>query len=555
MEDPRNVIFKDSDSTEYIYKVSKELVELIPDYNKFPLMSETDKILNCKNDYCTLIQNDYLLSKCFRNSYTIPLDMNRSNNVFGMKLDSINSKFLKNDIKEKEESYKKDLDFTNFINKTKSLNTNKWTILFQLKLSNIDSVSKDLTYFDKDVGYNENRFVLVYLIGYESNPLIVYQYNKDKKKCISLKEINFIKKDKLDTIECIDNEGNKLYINGKDEGTISIERTSKLESIIPINSKSSFNNPDNNFNNYKCDIITLNFKCDSCSNEEIKPFINVFIGSDDMINEDYETDKTFKDFYKEKINHYKDLIKNRNYLTGKYETIKDIYNYIIDNISKKDFKMPISDLFLYIAINYRYEYEVEGKECIKNHYFSKMVDYKINSSNKDNIKVTEDKEINFNKGEVIIVNDNFKEQYKFIASVPLFKMFYDESLGEDGYIIDFNDITINKLNVIRIDGDLEPIYKSDLNNITDYLINNGINIEHLTTKDDKGKEYFIQMDYQGNDNVLLKDVKISTILIKCIPASRDISKRFKFDECLNNYEIDKDINVNINIDVDFNNIK
>ena len=130
-------LIKDSDSTEYIYTVSKELVELIPDYNKFPLMSETDKILNCKNDYCTLIQNDYLLSKCFRNSYTIPLDMNRSNNVFGMKLDSINSKFLKNNIKEKEESYKKDLDFTNFINKTKSLNTNKWTILFQLKLSKI----------------------------------------------------------------------------------------------------------------------------------------------------------------------------------------------------------------------------------------------------------------------------------------------------------------------------------------------------------------------------------------------------------------------------------
>lgn len=472
---------------------------------------------------CELSSYDYLLSDCYKEDafFTIGKKPIVSNETT-IPMKAITEKHFKQgvdfdiDVLSRLDNR---FDFKKLFDSIKD-DSIQYEVFFQLNLYNIDA-TKDNVYFDKSVKYNDVRHVNCYLIN-DDHPMILFDHSMFSLKTpIFLESINYIKINGKDAIECKSINQEKVIIYGSEEtGSIAIQRSSDIEHCIPVNALATFNENLKDYNIYTCELVSFYARFNHLeetpvmtNDTVIDSFLSIYIGNDEARKYD---DMVYTDFYafcNGKIDEYKSRLSMDKKITFDYfPNVKKIY----DDIKNGD--SHVESYYLFIGIDYNYNYvngAVKGGsvETIK-HYFEKMLEYHPTTPPVNNNGI-----ITYDHGTVEVVSTN--SAYTSIES-PFITLEYDdcntEGIKDDKYIINMNEISVDTLEAIVINGPLSATtINGEENNITDYMENNGINMNHVRVFNGKSFVLF-PIDFTDDTNAKLESVTIDKIIFKCIPA-------------------------------------
>lgn len=526
------------------------LVRALDAFNYSFVMDSGDKVDTCNikaiadnearipfNLLCSMRNYRYFLSDCYKDKFSIPVGEDGNLAKFDMFTPhSINADYT--DKKTKDIDTK--LTFNTLFSQIKRLGYERWMVAFQLNLTNIDATDKDTVYFDSDVKYGETRHVYVYIVRTE-HPFVIFKHSDiDGTEITDVASISLIKLNDYDAIECKTADGERFVISGSDKnGKVYFMRGGALERAVPINALADFDKRNESYNVYRCNIAALYVDYSSKKKERTAEpngrrdgtsAIGIYVPNVDIRLNDQYTSMDFVDFCKMQLAEYREHIA-ANYdekVLDQYATISDIHQ-AFESVSEN--KSPLASLYLYIAIEYDYKYTLSGKTYKVSHYFSKLIQYKIDHDT-EFATVTDDG-TDYCIKKVTVMNmvtysTGSKTSYDYVinkASAPYpITINQTPAANPDDdatYTIDFNGkCMINSLDDIKITQDLDVAPKEgDHDDVSDYVENNGIDMYQVSTYD--GSSTFVfPIDFVERDMLagMTTSVKVSNIFIRCIPT-------------------------------------
>lgn len=537
------------------------LVRALDAFNYSFVMDSGDKVDTCNinaiadnearipfNLLCSMRNYRYFLSDCYKDKFSIPVGEDGNLAKFDMFTPhSINADYT--DKKTKDIDTK--LTFNTLFSQIRRLGYERWMVAFQLNLTNIDATDKDTVYFDSDVKYGETRHVYVYIVRTE-HPFVIFKHSDiDGTEITDVASISLIKLNDYDAIECKTADGERFVISGSDKnGKVYFMRGGALERAVPINALADFDKRNESYNVYRCNIAALYVDYSSKKKEKTaeprgaadEPFINIFVPNIDIRLNDHQTVNDFYNFCTEQLTEYRARIAADNTTEeiadpaaeGGYQSIGAIYTAfkgVVDGVSAEtDYISPIASLYLFIGIEYTYTYATSSTSRNVRHFFSKMIQYKIDRS----VPFTENTTsgTDYKISDVTVKNlvtytsadgsTYTKSSYDYERKNTTAILINQEgATGSETYTIDFGSLAIDTLENMIKQGDLDavPTDGSGKNDIADYLENNGINMYQVNTNDGTTSIVF-PIDFTDRDltSATTTTVKVNKFLIKCIPT-------------------------------------
>lgn len=480
---------------------------------------------------CEMDTYRYFLSDCYKDRFTIPVGEDGKL----AKFDNFSPYSVNKDYCSKKDGIDSNLTFNTMFSTVKLSGYESWAIAFQINMTNIDAVDKETVYFDKAVPYGQTRYVYLYIIRAKTSMVIFKHADFDGTEIFEVASVSLIKLNNLDAIECKTANGERFVISGADKnGKVYVMRGGHLERCLPINALADFDKKNENYNVYKCNIAALYVDYDS-KKKEVQPrgdavdaFINIYVPNIDIrLNDQYTVDD-FYTFCTKQIDQYKTTISGHSdeeladpTATGGYTSIQAIYDafttaYAGDKIS------PLNSLYIYIGIEYNYNYTLSGSSYSIPHYFSKLIRYKIDS-NEEFTQGTNSGTNFYNIKKATICNFIENTSYEYELDYSAFDNSYTVcTINQNGsaYTIDFKILAVNTLENMIIQGDLKTtVGAGDYDDVLDYIDNNGIDMYQVNTWNGSASVVF-PVDFINREMAsgTTTEVKVSKIVIRCIPT-------------------------------------
>ena len=401
-------------------------------------------------------------------------------------------------------------------------------LTFQLDLTNIDAVDSDHVYFDKDVGYGEERHVYMYIVKGKT-PFIIFKHaDIDGTDVCELDSISLIKLNEYDAIECKTKSGERLVVSASEhDGKLYVHRGGHMEDHLPINSLADFDAKNENYNVYRCTIAS--FYADMTSKKQEAPArktvgegstISIYIPNRDIRMNDHRTVVDLHSFCEEKMKEYNALItKNKptDYeIYDSAKTVKDLYDKFVANGAS-----PVESFYLFIGVEYDYEYKKSTSTYTIPHYFEKLIRYQV-----------KDATIAASSGKYLIKDVDVENIIDYDSITKAYTQqkynWKDDTNGvitldsdSSVYTIDFGIVTLNTFEFFPIPGPLGMAkVEGNYNDLLDYIGNNGISLYQVLTNDSSNiaQTVIFPKDFDDikYDGVTPESVTVKNAFVKCI---------------------------------------
>ena len=480
---------------------------------------------------CNMSRYRYLLSECYKDKFSIKCD----NNNKPEPIDSFTAVSINKDLITEGLTDLKHITFFSMFDTIKQSGCERWMLTFQLDLTNIDAVDSDHVYFDKDVGYGEERHVYMYIVKGKT-PFIIFKHaDIDGTDVCELDSISLIKLNEYDAIECKTKSGERLVVSASEhDGKLYVHRGGHMEDHLPINALADFDAKNENYNVYRCTIAS--FYADMTSKKQEAPArktlgdnskISIYIPNRDIRMNDHRTVVDLHSFCEEKMKEYNDLIDKSittlNELGSgtfvKYDsshTVNELYGLFNGKTNP-----PVESFYLFIGVEYDYTYKKSTSTYVIPHYFEKLIRYQVKQTafGTDGTKYTiKDVDV-----ENIIDYDSITNTYK--------QQKYNWKDDDNGviildndssaYTIDFGIVTLNTFEFFPIPGPLGMAkVEGNYNDLLDYIGNNGISLYQVLTNDSSNVAQTVifpkDFDDIKYDGVNPESVTVKNAFVKCI---------------------------------------
>ena len=469
------------------------------------------------------------LSNCYKNEFKITNDT--------LEYDDLNLICYNSEI-EATTTAATGLTFENLNGKISGLN--KYTIVIQLNLSNIDAIDADNSYFgikdnnNKPVegGKDDIKYVLLYIEKDEDSYSVIQKWSDESGCSKYCDETNYTLSVTVEGSTITIKNSNDLETSSQvviegttgNQGIYKVNRLCAFENGIPRNAEAHFSSgvetTDDYLNIYNCKIVALYGPVnDPAPSQTDTPFLNVFIGNVDMRSVEFDySSSTFANY-----NDFKGEVDT--YITDKGEEKVTDFGAAYTDITTVAPSIKAYYIMVFVKYVYKYSMYVKQKDCKAKmyHYYKSLLKY-IPSKDTSNIKQDTDNNYYYEKGDVIkfvINNSNNLIEMKYENSTDKFIVF-----GKTNGIqtINFPELCIYTLDDIVCHNLSAFVKTNDNNDIQDFIASNGCNIANIVTyngsssNDGKENKLLFALDFDSNETRKMEDIEVETLIIRCIPV-------------------------------------